>query len=124
MNAELAAAFDTQLQQAREHVAASRLEAAYGCLERAHVLGQWHTLPHLRTHWGLLQVGVRRRDVREIVGQMLRLVAALIATPVGLVPAGNTGGARVSPWRTMPIEPDAERLLRSDPRSARGLEKR
>jgi hypothetical protein len=54
---------------------------------------------------------------------MIRLVVACFATPVDLLPTGNTGGARVSPWRAMPIEPDAKCLLRSDPRSARGLEK-
>ena len=124
MNGELAAAFDVQMSMGLRPLAASRPDAAYTCFERAHVLGQWHTIPHLRSHWGLLRVGWHRRDAREVVGQWMRLIAAAVATPLGWVPPGNTGGARVSPWRPMPIDPAAQRLLRGDQRSARGLGRR
>jgi len=121
MNATLSAAFDAQMQMGEVHVSAGRPEEAYACFERAHVLGQWHLKAHLRAHLGLLRVGWRSRDSREIWGQCLRLAAALVATPVGWLPAGNTGGARTSAWVTMPIDAEAFQLLLADARSARGL---
>jgi len=87
MNATLSAAFDAQMQMGEVHVSAGRPEEAYACFERAHVLGQWHLKAHLRAHLGLLRVGWRSRDSREIWGQCLRLAAALVATPVGWLPA-------------------------------------
>nr|WP_197493108.1 DUF3703 domain-containing protein [Woeseia oceani] len=83
-------------------------EAAFRHLESAHVLGQastrWHTLVHVR----MLQWAIRRRDLREAVGQLLRIVGAATKTAIGLVPHGNTGGANVSPFKVMPIS-DAHR---------------
>lgn len=124
MQADLKAAFDAQLALEHGHADAGRLDAAYACFERAHVLGQWHTGAHWNAHVGLLRVGWLRRDVREMLGQAFRLVATLLATPLGQIPSGNTGGSRISPWRPMPIDRDAKRLLALDPRSARGLERR
>ena len=124
MQADLKAAFDAQMTMGHEHARGGHLDAAYACFERAHVLGQWHTRAHWQSHLGLLRVGWRRKDAREVVGQAFRLVAMLIATPLGRIPSGNTGGARISPWRPMPIDRDAERLLTADPRSARGMERR
>ena len=124
MQADLNAAFEAQMTMGHGHADVGRLDAAYACFERAHVLGQWHTGAHWKAHLGLLQVGWRRKDAREVIGQAFRLVATLIATPLGRIPSGNTGGARISPWRPMPIDRDAERLLTADPRSARGMERR
>jgi hypothetical protein len=124
LQAELEAAFEAQMTTGRRHAKAGQLDAAFACFERAHVLGQWHTMAHWRSHLGLLHVGWRRGDAREVVGQVFRLIATLLATPIGWVPPGNTGGARINPWQSMPIDSEARRLLRADPRSARGLERR
>ena len=45
-------------------------------LERAHILSQPMAGPHVRTHIAMLGVGFRRRDGREVVGQLIRLVVA------------------------------------------------
>lgn len=77
-------------------------------LERAHVLGQSSTLLHVRVHWHMLLWGVGHRSAREVFGQALRMAGALLLTPFGLVPAGNTGGANVSPLEPMPIPRDLQ----------------
>jgi hypothetical protein len=87
--------------------------ASFSHLERGHVLGQASTREHVRVHWRMLLWGLRQRDLREIAGQILRILGAATMTAVGLVPDGNTGGANVSPLRRMPIPPDLAALIDS-----------
>ncbi|HUR17841.1 MAG TPA: DUF3703 domain-containing protein [Acidimicrobiales bacterium] len=80
-------------------------------LERAHVLSQPLAVPHIRTHVDMLSCAVRRRDLRELGGQLLRLVLAGPGSLTGRYPVGNTGGANVSAFRPMPIPDDLRPLL-------------
>lgn len=80
-------------------------------LERAHVLGQNSTAHHVLAHLHMLAWAARRRDAREVIGQILRVIGAAIGTWAGLVPSGNTGGSRISGFRSMPIPDDlADRI--------------
>ena len=99
----LAEAFSREMTAARAAWAAGDPDATFGFLERAHILGQRDFLPHVLTHAWMLRVGWRRRDRREILGQVLRLVATIPGAVFGWVPAGNTGGANVSALKPMPI---------------------
>ena len=80
-------------------------------LERAHVLSQPMAVAHVRTHVAMLGYGVRQRDRREIVGQLVRLVVAAPGTWTGRYPVGNTGGANVSALEPMPIPADLQDVL-------------
>lgn len=80
-------------------------------LERAHVLSQPMARPHVRTHLAMLGYGLRHRDGREIVGQLIRLVVAAPGTWTGRYPVGNTGGANVSALKPMPIPDDLQAVL-------------
>jgi hypothetical protein len=117
MHPTLAAAFEAEVEHARRALANDRLSEAFAHLERAHVLGQWYVRSHLTAHLGMLRIGWRRRDVREIIGQLLRIPGGVIGSAIGCVPRGNTGGSRVSAFQPMPIPPDLSELLRLDPRS-------
>lgn len=86
---------------------------ALAWLERAHVLGQRLSLPHARSHWLMLRAGWMLRDWREVAGQLPRILAALLFSRLW-VPLGNSGRARVSAFRPMPIDEELRRLL--DPR--------
>jgi hypothetical protein len=59
----------------------------------------------------MLVWATRNRSVRELVGQIFRIVGAATKTAFGLVPQGNTGGANVSPFKKMPIEPELATLI-------------
>ncbi len=89
------------------------LAAAFAHLERAHVLGQSMTFEHTRVHWEMLKIGWKRRDLREIFGQIFRIGGASTKTPLGIYPKGNTGGANVSPFRSMPIADDLAQILKT-----------
>lgn len=89
------------------------LSSAFHHLERAHVLGQADTRDHTRVHLLMFKVGVKRKDRKEITGQLLRIAGAATKTPLGIYPKGNTGGANVSPFKAMEIPEDLRRILES-----------
>ena len=90
---------------------AGDLTGAFQHLERAHVLGQSITADHTRVHWRMLKVGWRRRDPREILGQVIRIVGAATKTAFGIYPKGNTGGADVYFFKSMPVPEDLQAIL-------------
>jgi hypothetical protein len=59
----------------------------------------------------MFATGVRRGDLREILGQLPRLVAAAPSSWLELAPRGNTGGARVGMFTSMTIPADLEATL-------------
>lgn len=109
----LQAAFAHEMQLARQYYWRQDFATAFTHLERAHILGQRQTGPHLLSHLWMLRTGWRRGDLREILGQLLRLPAALLMTWLW-VPPGNSGGANVSALRPMPLPPDLAALLKED----------
>lgn len=110
MNPMLKEAFTAEMAAAATAMADNDLNEAFRCYERAHILGQRHTWAHIKSHVGMLRVGVRRRDGREVRGQVLRIVAASIFSRIW-IPVGNTGGANVSATKPMPIPEDLMRYL-------------
>ena len=66
----------------------------------------------MRAHLGMLRVGLQRGDHREIIGQLLRVIAALAKSRIW-VPLGNTGGSNVNPFRSMPVPADLKHHLES-----------
>lgn len=117
MQPTLKAAFDAEVQSAEHALARDSLAEAFAHLERAHVLGQWYVRSHLIAHLGMLRIGWRRRDLGEIVGQLIRIPGGMIGSAIGRVPRGNTGGANISAFRQLPIPPDLRELLELDRRS-------
>lgn len=104
-------ALQVEFDAAHAAVRAGELDAGFRHLERAHVLGQAFVIPHVKSHLGMLRVGWLRRDFREIFGQLLRVPGAAIGSLVGHVPLGNTGGANVPPFQSMPIPDDLADIL-------------
>jgi hypothetical protein len=84
---------------------------AFAHLERAHILSQYATRDHVRVHVAMLRWGMDQGDWREVIGQLLRIVAAATKTAFGWVPVGNTGGANVSPIRPMPLPDDLAQII-------------
>jgi hypothetical protein len=80
-------------------------------LERAHIISQPIAGAHVRTHAAMFGAAVRRRDRREMVGQVFRIVVAGPGSLTGRYPVGNTGGANVSAFRPMEIPDDLRALL-------------
>lgn len=118
MRAQLRAALDVELKTAHANEARGDKFRAFAHLKRAHILAQRFTLAHAGVHLRMLAFGWRQRDVREMIGQTLRLLAALLFSRIW-VPEGNTGGANVSALKPMPVPPDLHELLRAQPGESR-----
>lgn len=103
---------DAELRMARTAAQRDMPRLAFAHLERAHVLGQASTRAHVRAHAAMLAWAWRRRDVREMLGQVLRIAGAATKTAIGLVPAGNTGGSNISPFRRLPVADDLAAVIR------------
>jgi len=110
MNMELQAAIDEAFTQAQRELRARHSAAALVWLERAHILTQRRPWLHARSHWLMLQAGWQLGDLREVLGQIPRILAALLFSRIW-VPIGNTGRARVSAFQPMPMSEELRRLL-------------
>ena len=102
-----------ELALAREARRSLDYESAVTHLERAHILGQRYLFAHLHTHTLLLAVAAERADVREMIGQIIRLIAVVPGYVTGWVPKGNTGSANVSARQPMTPPDDLAPLIAS-----------
>ena len=59
----------------------------------------------------MMRWGWRQSSSKEVSGQLFRIFGAATKTAFGLIPAGNTGGANVSPFRRMPVPRDLQTLM-------------
>lgn len=88
-----------------------RFAEAWRHLERAHVIGQAFPFEHSYAHWKMLHFGIKIKNVKEIIGQLPRLLIGGVKSFVGKIPVGNTGGANVPPLRSMPIDEDIRNIF-------------
>ena len=103
MKASVRAAYRAALTQSHDARDRGDHDAAFAALERAHILAQRYLIPHVVTHLLMLRIGWSRRDAREVLGQVARLIATVPGFLTGWVPKGNPGGANVSALRPMPL---------------------
>ncbi|GAB2796434.1 hypothetical protein GCM10027175_39220 [Hymenobacter latericoloratus] len=103
--------YRAELQAARAAATRQDLPRAFAHLERAHILGQRWALPHTQTHLLMLRHGLRTRDGREILGQLVRIIGGFFLSLVGRIPTGNTGGANVPAEQPLPVPADLQALL-------------
>jgi hypothetical protein len=88
------------------------LQMAWRHLEKAHVIGQAYPYQHSYVHWKMFLFGIKIKDMKEIVGQIPRLLAGGVKSFVGKIPVGNTGGASVPPLQSLPIEEDVAEIFK------------
>lgn len=103
--------FQTEISSAAELEQKGQGIEAFKKLERAHVIGQSRTWTHVKVHWLMLSFAIRNLDLREIWGQVIRIVGAATKTPFGIYPKGNTGGSNVWFFKPMPIPEDLKEIL-------------
>jgi hypothetical protein len=116
---ELRAAWAGEHDAARAERAQGQHAAEWSHLERAHILSQPMAGPHLRTHLAMLGYGLRHHAIKEVAGQVLRLLVAAPGSWTGRYPAGNTGGSDVSALKPLPVPDDLRALLSQPAREQR-----
>ena len=80
-------------------------------LERAHILSQPWAWPHTKVHAVMLRQALRDRDLREVMGQLLRLGVAGPGSFVGKYPAGNTGRSTMGLTTVADVPADLSAIL-------------
>ena len=103
--------FYKELELAESCLSKNDLKASWRHLERAHILGQPYPYHHTLVHWKMLLFGIKIKDIREILGQIPRLLVGGVKSFVGEIPVGNTGGANVPPLRPMEIPQDLQLII-------------
>jgi hypothetical protein len=104
-------AFESEMTAAQDLYHKGQLSQAFKHLERAHVLGQRCVLPHVRSHWLMLKIGLKRHSPAEVWGQAVRIILGALGSMVGIVPDGNTGGTDINMFARRPIDPDIASIL-------------
>lgn len=112
MPATLKAHYRRELEKYKTELQLGHLPIAWSHLERAHILGQSWPREHSHVHLIMLGFGIRIKSLKEIAGQIPRLLVGGVKSFVGEIPVGNTGGANVPPLRPMEIPDDLQALLK------------
>lgn len=85
---------------------ATRPDARWAHLERAHIASQPDPWLHTCNHVAMLALALQQRDRREALGQVVRIIVAAPGSLTGRYPEGNTGRVAVGLTTPMPIPPD------------------
>jgi|LNFM01.2.fsa_nt_gb hypothetical protein len=112
---------DAELVAARDARSRDDVAGVWHHLERAHVLSQPSARQHTRVHWFMIVAALWIPDLRELVGQVVRLLVAGIGSALGRYPPGNSGRARVGITQPMLIAPELRKILDEVEEARRGL---
>lgn len=103
--------YQAELVQAKYEFVKKNYLQSWRHLERAHILGQPYPLAHTAVHWKMLLFGIKLKNVKEIIGQIPRLLVGGVKSFVGHIPLGNTGGANVPPLKPLEIPEDLAAII-------------
>ncbi len=103
--------FKKELEDYRNEYSNGNLKIAWRHLERAHIIGQKYPFAHSFVHWKMLQFGIKIKSVKEITGQIPRLIFGGVKSFVGKIPVGNPGGANVPALQPFPIEKELQEIF-------------
>jgi hypothetical protein len=103
-------AYKQEVERAYQALRQDNFEAAFRHREPAHALAQRMTGRHTFIHWRMLIDGLRSGDVREVIGQLPRIVASILSSHLW-VPRGNNGRSRVSDIKPVRVPAGLRHLL-------------
>lgn len=99
-----------QLKQGRIALKKNSFKVAFYNFENAHILGQKHIVRHTISHYWMFFLGVKSKNSSEIIGQLTRIISALLFTLIW-IPIGNTGGTNISPIKSIPITKELQKYF-------------
>jgi hypothetical protein len=111
MNPLIHAAFNTELELAKQLIASGNLERAYTHIERAHVIGQNSVVLHARSHWLFLRLELIRSRPLAAWGQVMRIMLGVLGSALNVVPVGNTGGSDISMFKRLPVAVELQNII-------------
>lgn len=106
--------FRNEIVAAENAFSQQQFQQSWNHLERAHILGQPYPYEHSLAHWKMLVFGIKLKNIKEITGQIPRLLVGGVKSFVGQIPVGNTGGANVPPLKQMDIPADLSEIIKNN----------
>lgn len=94
--------FYHQLEKGKDLLRNKEYSNSYYHFENAHILGQKHVWRHTISHYWMFVFGIKTKNTKEIIGQIIRMIASFLFTLIW-VPVGNTGGTNISPIKPIPV---------------------
>lgn len=110
MKTELYKQFNKELQNFQQANRLKNHEQCFHYLSRAHILSQKSVKLHLKTHLIMFKYALARNDMKEIGGQIIRLLVTIPGHFFGKVPVGNIGWATVRLTEKMSIPEDLKSI--------------
>jgi hypothetical protein len=103
--------YNAELSLAQNLLHEGKLQQCWRHYERAHIIGQRYPIQHSYVHWLMQKFGFKIKSIKEILGQIPRLIFGGVKSFGGTVPIGNTGGANVPPLKPMVIPKDLQDII-------------
>ncbi len=104
--------YKVELKNYEIELSKNNLNLAWNHLERAHIIGQKYPLAHTEVHWKMLIFGIKIKNIKEVIGQIPRLVFGGVKSFVGKIPTGNPGGANVPPMKSFEISDELQEIFK------------
>lgn len=100
-----------EMSVSKDFIIEGKIDLAWRHLERAHILAQSYPLEHTYVHWEMVRFAMKNGDIKEVLGQIPRLIFGGPKSLINNVPLGNTGRANVPPLRKMETTHDLKEIL-------------
>ena len=111
MPAALKPFYKAELEKSANAFSKKEYALSWHHLERAHIFSQPYPIAHTSVHWKMLLFGLRKKNGKEVIGQVSRLLLGGVISFIGKAPTGNTGGANVPPFKKMQIPADIQSII-------------
>ncbi len=83
-------------------------------LQRIHIVSQYNIYDHVWSHFIMLRYAIKIRSVKEVFGQVIRLVLAPMGHLTGRIPFGNRGTSDINPFVKEHMPDDIIELLKEN----------
>jgi hypothetical protein len=113
MPTKLCSYYTKELLDYKDAMGDGNLKRAWYHLEKAHILGQRYPYQHTVVHWNMLLFGIKIKSLKEVLGQIPRLMVGGVKSFVGKIPNGNPGGANVPAFKAFPISKELQDVFDS-----------
>lgn len=113
MNKNLRYYYELELEESGIAIKNKKIELAWKHLERAHILGQFFWKAHAYSHYKMLVLSFKSKNMREFFSQIPRLILAIPGSVLHIAPKGNVGTGRVGIFERMTVPEDLQKILQS-----------
>jgi hypothetical protein len=111
VNIKIYQAYLIELSSYQENKKNKNLDAAWISLERAHIFSQYYWRQHFYVHFVMLIYALQTLNLKEIIGQLPRMILAIPGSVSKNAPLGNTGRSNISMFKAQDIHSDVIDML-------------